>query len=493
MRDRFPKNNDIIRITQPDYASVLNSVIALNERWRDLCERFLPVSSSDPIWRYSRQWQETDPAQGWKIHVSATILTAGQVLETVAPFLKSHDALFKAPVSLQELKKINSGIIYHYTQVGKFITVYPRTEQEAVFFAEKLHQLTYQMPAPAVPYDGKLKSESCVHYRYGSFKTVEIKNSAGETALAMRDPAGNLIPDLRDSKFPEWVKNPFPTERPIELGDSPLKRHYKIFRALSQRGKGGVYQALDMSRSTPRFCLIKEGRKNGETDWDGRDGKWRIRHERSVLRLLGKAGINVPKVYSFFETADNYYLVTEYIEGENLGNFLLKRKRRLSIPAAIKYSIRISALMAQVHSAGWLWRDCKPENFIVTKSGNLRPVDFEGACLIKEPDFIAWNTPLFAPPEWKEKPFRLSEIADDLFTLGANIFFLFEGKLPGVTVISPPKILRRNVPIEVHQIIEGLLNLDSAQRPSAQTVTQKLQAVLDSTENKFEKSVVKSY
>ena len=49
-----------------------------------------------------------------------------------------------------------------------------------------------------------------------------------------------------------------------------VQPHLEV-RLHGQRGKGGVYQALDLNVNPPRLCLIKEGRKHGELTWDGRD------------------------------------------------------------------------------------------------------------------------------------------------------------------------------------------------------------------------------
>src|SRR5262245_33764833 len=95
-----------------------------NDYW-ELCKRFLPVAEKDSTWCYSGKSESHYPEQGWKLHLSATILTANAILERVAPFLQSRAVLFKAPASLQELDRINSGLYYGYSQVGKFITVYP--------------------------------------------------------------------------------------------------------------------------------------------------------------------------------------------------------------------------------------------------------------------------------------------------------------------------------------------------------------------------------
>lgn len=466
--------------------SSLKSAECLSVHWQELCRRYLPILPENSIWRYNRRRQPEDPEQGWKLHIAATILNAAVILESVAPFLESEGAIYKAPRTLQELKKLNSGIIYSYTQIGKFITVYPRTDEQAVHFAERLHQLTQRFSAPGIPYDLKFKPESCVHYRYGAFKVNEIKNADGTVELALRDRQGKLVSDLRDSEkpYPDWVLNPFPAVREtISVKDSPFQKKIRVFRALSQRGKGGVYQGLDLTVDAPRICLLKEGRKDGETDWDGRDGCWRVRHEERVLKSLRTAGVKVPQIYFSFQTAKNYYLVTEFITGENLHAFLKKKRRRLGIAQAIKYAIELSEIMSQIHAAGWLWRDCKPGNLIVTKNHGLRPLDFEGACSINQPDPVLWSTLALKSPEVYVKFFEQSTAAVDLFTLGAIIYLLFEGRLPEVTVDCVPEILRRNVPFEIKQLTSQLLKREAAELLSAEAVARKLKAVRKIVEN----------
>lgn len=96
----------------------------LEERWRRLCDRHLSYAPEDSIWRYSSAGDAAGPVQGWKLHVSATVLSACEVLERVGPLLDARPVAYKAPRSLAELMKLNSGLYYGYSQVGK---VFPST------------------------------------------------------------------------------------------------------------------------------------------------------------------------------------------------------------------------------------------------------------------------------------------------------------------------------------------------------------------------------
>lgn len=457
----------------------------LSQAWQQLCERHLPVTHADSIWRFSHDSQPGDLEQGWKLHISATVLNAVSLMEKVAPVLAGCGVKFKAPVSLQEVGRLNSGLYHGYSQIGKVITVYPRTSDEAVLLARQLHNLTSSFLAPAVPFDLRFQPESNVYYRYGAFKRLELRNAAGQAVPAIRDPRGNLVPDLRDTfaATPNWVENPFPhhDSAPVFTSrESPLSTTFRAFRALTQRGKGGVYQAFDLSLQPPRFCLLKEGRRFGEVGWDGRDGYWRIKHEEQVLTQLRTEGIAVPRVRASFDLDGNRYLVTEFIEGESLQALLFRQQRRLPIRRALQYGSEIATIVAGIHASGWIWRDCKPSNFILAAGSGLRPVDFEGACPIDQPDSEFWGTPGYVPATELAGNAARSTLNDDLYSLGAVIYLLLAGKLPESSRPTPLGQLRRNVPSPVCAIVMTLLTAPPKQRPGAQTVANALKMALPS-------------
>jgi serine/threonine protein kinase len=256
-----------------------------------------------------------------------------------------------------------------------------------------------------------------------------------------------------------------------------LKTTYRAFRALSQRGKGGVYQALDLSGGEPRLCVLKEGRKEGEVGWDGRDGLWRVRHEARVLAALAGAGAGVPRVYSTFEADGNFYLAAEHVEGVNLENWLGRKRRRLTPARALRYSIELAEVLARIHAAGWVWRDCKPRNIILTRRGSLRPLDFEGACPVSRPDPVPWGTPSYIPPEWGADFSGQSRLPEDLYALGSIIYLLLTGCPPDAAPSLPLERLRRNAPPAARRVVAELLCQDPARRPPAHAVARRLKLV----------------
>lgn len=425
------------------------------ERWRSLRRRYLRLGASDSVWRFNRESRPDEPDQGWKLHVSANLLDACDVLEVVAPFLSGKDVQFKAPVTLLELSKINCGLHYGYQQIGKFITVYPRDNAEAVSIASDLDRLTADYSPVSVPFDEQLKPGSSVHYRYGAFHNRTLIDETGREFGIVFDAGGRAVPDDRFAAVPDWLPDPFSAIRTRDTNDrsgfgaSPLAIRYKVFDALKQRGKGGTYRAVDTQ--TGHVCIVKQGRRNGEVDWNGADGADLAETEYNNLLELGIKTPLVPGVRDCFTIERNFYFVMERIDGESLDEMLRKRVRRLSSRRIVEISERIVAVIGELHAAGWVWGDCKPANLIVEPCGRIRPIDFEGSYRIGEAARFDWKTAGFASS-------GSSGTAEDLFALGAVIYFLVTGSLYDEAQPRSPGVTRRNVPADLLRLIERLLN-----------------------------------
>jgi hypothetical protein len=450
----------------------------LKREWVSLSSDFLPVpGKEDSIWKFSREATPADPAQGWKLHISATVLTAGQVLAVVGPLLKSRGVLFKGPASLDHLSKLNSGLYYGYTQVGKCLTIYPRNDTEAIAIARKTLELTRDIPAPAVPFD--LKFGGCVYYRYGAFRR-HTPQQASAGAPQILKPDGTTVFDDRKSVTakPEWIEeDPFIQHvvGPVQ-NDASAQSDFRVIRALGQRGKGGVYQAIDFSLPSPRVCLLKEGRRAGESSWDGWDGYSRVTHEASVLKSLSDEGAGVPRVFTSFEVENNIYVAMEFIGGKCLQEFLANMERRMSVAQVAHYGIQISEILSRIHAAGWVWRDCKPSNLILTETKRLRPIDFEGAWRIDQPNAPRWASQSFAAPEVNSSTYT-PRPSQDLYSLGVILHYLLWGSLPSGDPLSDkasqPKQRRRNS-VELLAIVSELLSSDPEKRPYASAVMDRL-------------------
>ena len=421
----------------------------------------LPIS--DGSWCYSRPGCKSDPTQGWKIHVSATRLSANEVFSRVRRLLSARDVLFKVPVRLDFLGALNAGV-GQFSQVGKFLTVYPRSTAEAIELARELHSVTRGLRGPEIPFDVRYRKKSLVYYRYGVFRRP--RRSSAKPGVVV-DTAGHPHPDRRAAgqAIPRWLNDPFRrscANLQKVRSRGPIGVDYLPYKAIAQRGKGGIYEAVDLSVSPARLVIIKEGRRDGETAWNGADGYARVQHETRVLRLLRKGGVPVPEIFREFRQNGTYYLVLEKIAGRQLFPPSAMQPRSISWRRAAKFLERLEPVLNDIHAAGWVWRDCKPSH-IFLDHGVLRLLDFEGACPIHETEVLTWGSANYLPRIYYDSFTRRPGVFEDRHALGVIAFQFGTGKFPPAAAHRRAALYQRtHCPDLLREKIEGLLRLKTS-------------------------------
>lgn len=100
-----------------------------------------------------------------------------------------------------------------------------------------------------------------------------------------------------------------------------------------------------------------------------------LREARVLARFKHR---NVVGVHRFFESNGTAYIVMEYVQGETLGERLL-REGQVEQEALCQLLLPIVDGLAHVHSEGVLHRDVKPDNIVITTAGVPVLIDFGAA------------------------------------------------------------------------------------------------------------------
>jgi hypothetical protein len=424
----------------------------LESRWR---AKTKGLRIRQGIWRFSRSFRPGDPSQGWKIHVSATVLSAANIYARVSRILRQHRALFKVPADLALLGHLNSGAA-GYSQIGKFITVYTRCSDEALILISKLHAATRGLSGPQIPFDVRYRTNSTVYYRYGGYTSAPNGKRGYILDFKGRPHIDKCAPR---HAIPSWIR-----DTPLQIKPritsrrkGPIGLEYLVRRAFAQRGKGGVFEVLDLSVFPPRIVVLKQGRRHGDTDWSGDDGANRVKREARILRRLQVAGIPVPGVLRTFRQEGNQYLVLEKLAGHPLLSQPSQQPSRPSWRRAQRILDLLGHLLSKMHSAGWVWRDCKPAH-IFLHHGAIRLIDFEGACLIDETDVLPWGSASYVPPIYHGKFSRRPGTMEDDYALGVIAFQFATGEFPPLGSRRRHALFRRSsCPDFLRVQIESLL------------------------------------
>ncbi|MFJ9561556.1 class IV lanthionine synthetase LanL [Streptomyces fuscichromogenes] len=403
------------------------------------------TTDADEMWCRLTHQSGMRRRQGWKLHVSATAASAPEVLEKCLDVLLREESGFKFVRSLEQVSALNSRATPRGSS-GKFITVYPSSDDVAARLALALHRATAGLAGPRILSDQPYAPHSLVHYRYGAFVGRRRLSDQGLLVWFIEDPDGNPVEDKRTGQYspPSWAVSPFPASVPLpprqeKAANSPvlLGGRFSVREAIRHTNKGGVYRGTDVTTGAP--VVIKETRPHVEGDASGADVRDWLRAEARTLEKLKGTGL-APEPLAMFETGGHLFLAQEEVPGMPLRNWVAERFRDAGSEQyradALAQAGRLVELVAAAHACGCVLRDFTPGNVMVRPDGELRLIDLELAVLEDDvPLPTRVGTPGFSAPE------RLADApvsrTADYYSLGATLCFVLAGKVPNLLPEQP--------------------------------------------------------
>lgn len=232
--------------------------------------------------------------------------------------------------------------------------------------------------------------------------------------------------------------------RSLEIGQNI--QHFEILEVFPLGGFGVTYRAWDSKLN--REVAIKEyfpeelaSRKliSGAMQVCSREGReaeftYRLQQYLDEARVLASFNHpNIIKVYDFFEASGTAYIVMEYAQGLSL-KALLARAGVLSQHQCLQVFTPILEGLAQVHGAGFLHRDIKPDNIYVRDSGEPVLIDFGAAREHQPREQSKTMTTMvslgYAPPEQYSRDSKWLGPWSDLYSIGASLYHCVNGNAP---------------------------------------------------------------
>jgi serine/threonine protein kinase len=408
---------------------IVRVVFALRDTYRSLCD----ISSTREWWSFTPVGVPRCPSQGWKLHLSTLPISAAPLLEAVAEALIQRRVGWKVCLTIQQLIKTLT-VPAPLSQIGKFITIYPQNEQQAIGLAALLHEKTRQFIGPIVPTDHRYAEDSVVYYRYGGFELRSFYDPDSALKIpCIVTPDGRKVYDERiPGRYrPEWATNPFPSP---ERRDRPalnglFGKELRVKGIFNQSAKGGIY----VVESGSGTAILKEARFGVNPDLLGRDARDRLTNEFNVLKRLAPLGI-APQPFELFDAELNRYILMEHLAGQPLRAYVEKRNYLGDDDPRLLRRICTSIvdLLRQCHAAGVMLRDLTPNNILITPDG-CKLVDLELAHLegTSEPPFEGFTygyIPIGAETAARSTPHY------DRYSLGAILFFIITGIHPFLAV-----------------------------------------------------------
>jgi Serine/threonine protein kinase len=158
----------------------------------------------------------------------------------------------------------------------------------------------------------------------------------------------------------------------MKLSPSTKLKHYEIRKLLGKGGMSEVYLAED----------TKLGRQVAVKILDRRDDREKLRRFRQEAKAISALNHpNILTIHEFDQTEDFYFIVSEYVKGETLREFL--KKGLPPLDEALDISVQIGNALAAAHELGIVHRDIKPENIMILPDGYVKVLDFGLAKLLR--------------------------------------------------------------------------------------------------------------
>lgn len=253
--------------------------------------------------------------------------------------------------------------------------------------------------------------------------------------------------------------------------------NYLITSELAQGGMGAVYRGRH--QALPREVVVKSILLSSFPPHAQEQLKARFVREAYVQSQLDHP--NIVRVYEFFTSPENYYLVMEFVNGMSLRD-LIKRQGALAPSQAVALFKQALSALDFAHNfsyedesgrqlKGITHRDIKPANLLLDGLGRLKITDFgivklAGESSMTRTGFNPGTIEYMSPEQIRGQEV---DARSDLYSIGVSLYEALSGRLPfpysetgseyevmrGHTELTPPPLsqLAPNVPAPLVAVV----------------------------------------
>ncbi|MEQ8191057.1 MAG: protein kinase [Candidatus Eremiobacterota bacterium] len=321
-----------------------------------------------------------------------------------------------------------------------------------------------------------------IHLHEEEHCMVKVMKGIFPEGLASVKDLWNSLPFIQHiNKLCRVLQDPF--DRGPLGEETLLENRYKIIGLIKSGGMGALYRALDMRLEST--CAVKEllpfyGRKEEQEEAK----KW-FKREAAILASLDHP--NLPKVSDYFISNNRYYIVMDFIEGDNLKTIVDKTgEKGLEAEKVIKWSKDILKILDYLHTQNppVIYRDIKPSNIMIHRDGRAILIDF-GIARVIDRDSNTEKTVIGTEGYCPVEQYRGKvEARSDIYALGATMHHLLTGLPPVPFKFEPLREIIPEISPEVEEIVMKSLKEKPQDRfASAKDMLIALDALKETKEN----------
>jgi len=261
---------------------------------------------------------------------------------------------------------------------------------------------------------------------------------------------------------------------------------YRVEQRLARGGMATVYEAVDLRLDRTVALKIMHASLAEDAAFVSRF----VREAKSAARLTDP---HVVAVYDQGEDDDLVYLVMEYVPGRTVRD-VIRERGRLSAEQALTILDPVLQALDAAHRAGFVHRDVKPENVLLTDDGRVKVADFGLARAISAATNTAATqglligTVAYLSPEQVER--GIADARSDVYGAGILLYEMVTGSVPfaGETPLAVayqhvnaevprPSSVRSGIPSGIDALVERATERDAADRyPDAASFLEAVRA-----------------
>jgi eukaryotic-like serine/threonine-protein kinase len=297
--------------------------------------------------------------------------------------------------------------------------------------------------------------------------------------------------DLPLERFPReesTIARSITQSAPSHGGGQPfvtLDGRYHMVERIAAGGMGEVFRAHDAVLAREVAIKVLHRSLAG-------DPAFVDRFRREARAAAGLAHPNIVAVYDWGAVEGVYYMVMEYVRGPSVRH-LLNEQGRMEPAQAAEILRQTLLALGHAHHEGFVHRDMKPENLLVTREGVVKVADFGLARAyadgrVTQAGAVTGTVQYLAPEQIRGEP---ADPRSDLYSLGIVAYELLTGKLPftGETAMAiaykhlsdrvpPPSSILPDLPDELDGFVAAATDRDRELRPeSADVMRMDLDAI----------------
>ena len=404
---------------------------------------------------------------GFKVHVSASLRSAAEVLLRVAPALGELNVPFKHAATTDALIGLSNG---HggLEQIGKFITAYPPDAPIAERLARRLHEATAGLAGPRIAAEQQLEAGSLVHYRYGSFVEKWLQLPTGRVVPARLGEQGLEEDDrARAHEDPHRLDGfSHPPAAPATVAGG----RYVRMQQLHASPKGSSWLGYDREAGDDSLVVIKEVRCYVLEAADGLDAKGRLLNEAANLKALEDSGLT-PQFVDWWEDSESAFLVYRLVEGPTFSsilNALASRGIRAPESLAESWLRQLCRSVETIHRRGCVVGDIKPSNLILLDD-RFHFIDLELSGPPSDAPAGSMGSTGYCAPEQTD-PMAGRAYPQDIYGIGSTILtaltMVDSSRLPDPFVAAQIEA-GRHPDSRLYRVIQACLESDPARRPAS--------------------------